>query len=703
MRRAVLVAILAGASLLGWGWWRYHARAGERFAGSSSCRDCHSSFYQLWSTSHHGLAMQAFTAEFARRELTWTSAPIRSGNSIYVPAFADNLGWVEERSPAGTYRYAIEQALGGKNIYYFLTMLDRGRLQVLPLAYDVRSKSWTDATASMTVHDRAPTAQPVPWRDPMLTFNTSCLGCHVSQIATNYDAKSDSYHTTWRESGINCESCHGPSAEHVRTMQEWQKRKRPGPAPELQLISMKKLSVAQRNDMCATCHAKLIAIASDFKPGDRFFDHYNVAALESDDFFPDGRDYRENYTFTSWMMSPCAKSGKLDCLHCHTSSGRYRFQDNGACLPCHAERVHNAVAHTHHQADSAGSRCVSCHMPATEYAHMRRTDHSMRPPTPATTIAYKSPNACNICHTDQSASWADKQVRRWYRRDYQAPVLSAARLIESARKGEWSQLPAMLDYLRAASHDEIFSASLIRLMGNCPDTRQVPVLIALLADASPLVRAAAVDALSTHLSPRTLPALTSAVSDSYRLVRIRAGAALAGSHDPRAEPAVAEYVASLRTRPDDYSQRMNLGVFYADSGHPRDAIAEYETAIRLRPDFAPPLVNASVIYSQLGEDAKAEAALRRALQIDPQNSAANVNLGLLLAERQRLPEAEAALRRALDADPANAVAAYNLSVLLSPDRLEEAIYFARRAAESRPDVAKYAEALQYYQKSRKTR
>jgi hypothetical protein len=32
---------------------------------------------------------------------------------------------------------------------------------------------------------------------------------------------------------------------------------------------MKKLSVAQRNDMCASCHAKLIAITSDFKPGDR--------------------------------------------------------------------------------------------------------------------------------------------------------------------------------------------------------------------------------------------------------------------------------------------------------------------------------------------------------------------------------------------------------------------------------------------------
>ena len=50
---------------------------------------------------------------------------------------------------------------------------------------------------------------------------------------------------------------------------------------------------------------------------------------------------------TSWLMSPCAKSGQLDCLKCHTSSGRYRFKDearaNEACLPCHAERVAKAA------------------------------------------------------------------------------------------------------------------------------------------------------------------------------------------------------------------------------------------------------------------------------------------------------------------------------------------------------------------------
>ena len=46
--------------------------AGEQkgIAGSTSCRSCHEKFYQLWSTSYHGLAMQPYTAEFATLKLT---------------------------------------------------------------------------------------------------------------------------------------------------------------------------------------------------------------------------------------------------------------------------------------------------------------------------------------------------------------------------------------------------------------------------------------------------------------------------------------------------------------------------------------------------------------------------------------------------------------------------------------------------------
>ena len=36
------------------------------FIGSHSCQECHAKFYQLWSTSFHGLAMQPYTARNLR-------------------------------------------------------------------------------------------------------------------------------------------------------------------------------------------------------------------------------------------------------------------------------------------------------------------------------------------------------------------------------------------------------------------------------------------------------------------------------------------------------------------------------------------------------------------------------------------------------------------------------------------------------------
>ncbi len=47
-------------------------------------------------------------------------------------------------------------------------------------------------------------------------------------------------------------------------------------------------------------------LSVSFRPGDKFFDHFDLVTLEHADYYPDGRDLGENYTFTSWLMSPCA-------------------------------------------------------------------------------------------------------------------------------------------------------------------------------------------------------------------------------------------------------------------------------------------------------------------------------------------------------------------------------------------------------------
>ena len=677
------------------------AEQSSDFIGSVSCRECHERFYKLWAPSRHGTAMQTFTAKFAREQLTPQRDAITVEGCTYRVEIAGDTGWVLEDGPKGKGKYRIDHAMGGKNVYYFLTPLERGRLQVLPVAYDVPKKQWINATASMVRHvaDEA-----VEWRDPLLTFNTSCHGCHVSQLSTNYDPKTDSYHTTWAEPGINCETCHGPGDEHVRVCRAASKGQTP---KDLKILSYKQFTVDQTNTTCAPCHAKGRPLTTAFKPGERFFDHYDLVTFEDRDFHPDGRDLGENYTYTSWLTSPCARSSKLRCIHCHTSSGRYRFKGkkaNDACLPCHAERVANATAHTHHKPDSKGNECIGCHMPMTSFARMGRSDHSMLPPTPAATIQFKSPNACNICHDDEDAKWADKHVREWHQEDYQAPVLHRAKLIADARKRDWSRLDAMLSRVTGKDRDEVFATSLIRLLTPCEDKRKWPVLLKTLKDPSPLVRSAAAVGLSGYLATEGREALLDATEDEYRLVRIRAAATLAphprrslnADDRQRLARATEELEESLRCRPDDWASHYNMANHHSDRGRPQEALKSYQIASRLRPDVVLPYVNVSMVHARLGQSAEAERSLRKAIEVEPNSAEANFNLGLLMAEQGKTREAEGCLRRALKADPTLDQAAYNLGVLLAKRRSREGIKWCRKAHELRPNDPKYAYTLAFY-------
>lgn len=676
----------------------------QGYAGSKSCMGCHEKFYGLWSTSRHGLAMQPYNTEFAKTQLTPQQAEIRIGKFTYRPDFSK--GVVYEAGPKGTKHYKIAYALGGKTVYYFLTPFPRGRFQTLPVAYDVNKKVWFDTAASGVRHfPGTESGQPVSWRDPGYTFNTGCYNCHVSQLSTNYDLKSDSYKTTWTEPGINCETCHGPSAEHNRVMKEMPKGQQP---KDMKIISVKKFTPDQHNATCSGCHAKMSPLTDYYRPGDRFFDHYDIATLEDPDFYPDGRDLGENYTLTSWLMSPCAKGGKISCVTCHTSSGRYRFKAeekaNDACMPCHEKQVKNAPAHTHHKPDSAANKCVSCHMPMTSFARMNRTDHSMRPPTPSATMAYKSPNACNICHLDKDAAWADRYVREWRTRDYQAPVLKRAALIDGARKRDWKQLPAMLDYIANNDRNEIFATSLIRMIPASGDKRIVPVLLTAIKDPSPLVRGAAADALQHVPIREAVQALVTAASDDYRLVRIRAAASLAAypniplneADTNRVEAANKEYLASLTARPDLWSSHYNLGNYYLNRNDLKKAISSYGTSLKIEPRAVLAMVNQSMAYARMGDNRNAVESLKKALKVNPNNAAANFNMGLLKAEQNDPEGAVQYFEKALKSDPQMAQAAYNLCVITSKDRINEAVTWCRKASDLRPQEPKYAYTLAFY-------
>ncbi len=304
---------------------------------------------------------------------------------------------------------------------------------------------------------------------------------------------------------------------------------------------------------------------------------------------------------------------------------------------------------------------------------------------------------------DEDAAWADEKVRQWWPRDYQAPLLHRASLVAAARRSDWRRLEEMLRYVTNRDRDEVFAASLIRLIPPSADPKVAKMLLEAIEDPSPLVRASAVEALGVDASAWALPALVAATADGVRLVRIRAAAALSAypelavgeEQGAPVRKAGQEYLAFLLARPDQWSSHYDLGNYHLSRGELREAVASYDRALRIEPRAVMAMVNASIAHARLGELDRAQGRLEKALQVAPESAAALFNRGLLAAELNNPRQAESDLKAALKHDPVLDQAAYNLCVLLAKDKPGEAVGFCREARRLRPDEPRYAFTLAF--------
>ena len=672
----------------------------NEYTGSQSCRPCHEKFYSLWDGSHHGLAMQPVNGEFLTKNKIAPGSKIRVGDLFYLPvARGDSLYIIEYRDDGDSTFYRAIHVMGGKYVYYFLASLDGGRLQVLPLAYDLKTSEWYNNPGSGVRHFEEATDAALDWKSYPFTFNTSCYSCHVSQLTTNYDPVDMTYRSEWREPGINCETCHGPAGEHIRTFAAADSLE---PVSDIKIISVKKFTADQHNSTCGSCHAKMIPIAASFSPGDNFYDAFDLVTPEDPDFYPDGRDLGENYTFSSWEMNACKESSDLNCVSCHTSSGRYKFRENpnDACMPCHESRVRDPRPHTRHDPASAGGKCVACHMPKTTFARMDRSDHSFRPPAPAATLEFGSPNACNICHIDKSPRWANGIVIK-ERGDYQDDILIPGRLMKEARANDWQNASVISEGIVNNKFNALFAAAFIRLADIYNSNMLHGAIIRASGHRSPVVRAASAHALTYPQDKETMKTLIGLAGDSVALVRLNAGYALSRmpadliskSDTSVVFRAMRAYAQSMVTRKDQWGSWYNLGNFYAGLGDPVNATASYNMAVTIYPGAKEAHVNAGFEYSQMGETEMAEVSFLKALQSDSMMEAANLNIALLYGETGRIDEAEKYFEKTLVINPDNPVAAYNLAVIISDTDPEKALVLSRLSVKNGDGAEKYSDLL----------
>ena len=648
------------------------------FVGSANCKQCHPTEHQEWLGSQHAAAMQEATDQTVLGRFDGTTFSKDDVKTTFYKK--DGKFWVRTDGPDGALAdFPIRYTFGISPLQQYLIELSGGRLQALGIAWDARSKEeggqrWYDLYPDRKLK----AGDPLHWTGIDQNWNYQCAWCHSTNLKKNYDHVTRRYDTTWSEISVGCEACHGPASNHVAWASKssgWEKFDQQGKGFSQSFDERKGVSwpmgengqatrsvprsSAKEIRVCAGCHGRRQQFSDDPQSVSRLFDAFRPSLLETGLYHVDGQQRDEVYNYGSFLESQMHAAG-VTCSDCHNPhSGKLRQAGNALCGQCHAAEKFDVSTHHHHEPNSKGAQCAACHMPAATYMGVdARRDHSMRIPRPDRTVLLGTPNACNQCHTDKTATWAADTIKTWY----PSPSPGAQDFAEAFDRGDRGAPGAEAALIKIAegnTESPIARASAIARLRRYLSPEVLELAAGSLKIDDPQIRAAAVSVIAGADPETRRSLLVPLLRDQIRLVRMDAARALAGeaeqklSPDDRAalEKALAEFVEAQLFNGERPESQLNLGALYLDRGRTDEARAALEKAIELDPTFVPATVSLADLTRREGDETAAEAVLRRSLETKPKSGVLWHALGLSLIRQKRLSDAVASLAKAVEYAP----------------------------------------------------
>jgi len=508
---------------------------GDGYVSSKACQACHPDQHASWHDSYHSRMTQLATPESVRAPFDGRTVEIghryklfRRGDDLI--AQSDDPGWLEADVPEPRDERRIAMVTGSHHQQIYWYEFGRGRqLGRLPFFYRIHEDRFAPFHSVFL-------AQEVPVEfGAQAIWNSTCLRCHTTDPRPGFGdfTKMD---TKVAEFGIACESCHGPGAEHVERNRNPLRRywlHFTGERDDT-IVNPRRLSAARANDVCGFCHSvhvfKDMETARDFsehgpsfRPGGEIEKFWNVVhagdepspilqrnlAKEphwmEDRFWPDGMVNVVGREYNAVKASPCYRGGEFSCLSCHALHQRANdprppqewaddqlaagMRGDDACLQCHAAIGDDVSRHTHHAADSSGSRCQECHMPMTAWGLLKASrSHQISSPDVATELSTGRMNACNLCHMDQTLAWTAEHLSDWY--GIQTPAIA-----DPAQRDVGDGLVQALRGDAAERAIAAWNMGREEVRGASGTQWMLPVLSQLLLDPYDAVRHAAADSL----------------------------------------------------------------------------------------------------------------------------------------------------------------------------------------------------------------
>ena len=425
------------------------------YVSSDKCRSCHPSEYASWHRTFHRTMTQHATPESVVGDFSGVTLPSSDGD-FYLERRDDEY-WAAilvELKPGGgplrdrilpeAWRQILMTTGSHQTQIYWGAGNSPNELVILPFAYLILERRWVPLRDAFLKY-------PEKVDDHGTLWNLHCIQCHATGGQPRPAEVPGEMDTRVGELGIACEACHGPGEEHVRVNSDPTRRYGYHLAAERDptIVNPARESSRSSSQICGQCHGIFYIIDADrfrergfrYRPGDDLEQikptirprepewRGTVAHLMEDDptfllnqFWSDGAVRVSGREYSGMIESGCYQRGELSCLSCHSMHSSEPvdqlaagMEADEACLQCHERFRGRIEEHTHHRESSSGSRCYNCHMPHTVYGLLKaHRSHLIASPTVRESTETGRPNACNVCHLDESLGWTQQHLAEWY-------------------------------------------------------------------------------------------------------------------------------------------------------------------------------------------------------------------------------------------------------------------------------------------------
>lgn len=521
----------------------------------------------------------------------------------------------------------VDYVMGsGNHVRTYLHRTRRGVLIELPLAW------YAEQGSHWGLNPGFDTAQPPQRRQ----ISYGCMFCHNAypEIPQGHDDPgADPVFGATLPEGIDCQRCHGPGGEHVRSH---------GRSP---ILNPARLSPERSLEVCMQCHLETTSfpLPDSIRRFDRAPFSYRAGeplgefTLYFDHAPGSGHEGKFEIVNAAYRLrqSKCflATQDKITCLTCHDPHGGSRDY-NAVCKTCHG-----TVAAANH---TGTEDCVSCHMPkrrTEDVVHAVMTDHLIQRRPPANPLAPLEERH------GEAARYRGKVVLYYPAR---LPRPEDSLYLAVAQVSEKSNVEQGIADLRSAiAQFHPAQAEFYLELG---------------------------DALRDSGHPAE-------AEQEYRDALARKpGSVLINRRLGDAQRAVA-------TDPNDARAWYDLGLAKSDA-------AALTKATELDPDLAEGWNALGSVQAESGDSADAEKNFRKALQIDPGSADAHANIANLLAAKNDLLQAMWHFERAVRFAPGNALYRFNYAVAFAKQsQFRQAEAQTEAAIQLKPDFAEAHDLL----------